>query len=75
MDVKVPGDLIYVLGETRDELGGSEYYDLYGHVGLKVPRLNVEIRKKTITPPCNRPSARAWFPRPTGFIGADWESI
>jgi phosphoribosylformylglycinamidine synthase II len=39
MDVKVPGDLIYVFGETKDELGGSEYYDLLGHLGLKVPRL------------------------------------
>ncbi|MFH0786364.1 MAG: phosphoribosylformylglycinamidine synthase subunit PurS [Pseudomonadota bacterium] len=38
LDVKVPGDLIYVLGETRDELGGSEYYDLLGQVGLNVPR-------------------------------------
>jgi phosphoribosylformylglycinamidine synthase len=38
LDIKVPGDLIYVLGETRDELGGSEYYDLLGYVGLHVPR-------------------------------------
>jgi len=40
IDLKVPGDLIYVLGETRDESGGSEYYDLLGYVGLNVPRLN-----------------------------------
>jgi len=26
MEAKCPGDLVYVLGETRDELGGSEYY-------------------------------------------------
>ncbi len=39
MDFKAPGDLIYVLGETRDELGGSEYYDLLGYMGLHVPRL------------------------------------
>lgn len=26
MDVKAAGDLVYVLGETRKELGGSEYY-------------------------------------------------
>ena len=25
MDVKAPGDGVYVLGETRDEMGGSEY--------------------------------------------------
>ncbi len=38
MDFKAPGDLIYVLGITRDELGGSEYYDLFGYLGLNVPR-------------------------------------
>ena len=26
MDAKSAGDLVYVLGETRDELGGSEYF-------------------------------------------------
>ena len=26
MEFKVPGDLLYVLGETRDELGAGEYY-------------------------------------------------
>jgi phosphoribosylformylglycinamidine synthase subunit PurSL len=46
MDVKIPGDLIYLLGETRDELGGSEYYDLLNYVGLHVPRLNGHIEKK-----------------------------
>ncbi|MBW1710657.1 MAG: phosphoribosylformylglycinamidine synthase, partial [Deltaproteobacteria bacterium] len=38
MDFKAPGDLIYVLGVTRDELGGSEYYDLLGYLGLNVPQ-------------------------------------
>lgn len=41
MDVKQPGDIVYVLGETRDELGGSEYYQLMGEVGLKVPWVDV----------------------------------
>ena len=36
-DLKAPGDLIYILGETRAELGGSEFYELMGHVGLSVP--------------------------------------
>lgn len=27
MDLKEPGDIVYVLGETKDELGGSEYSD------------------------------------------------
>ncbi|NJC87484.1 MAG: phosphoribosylformylglycinamidine synthase, partial [Desulfuromonas sp.] len=37
MDAKTPGDLVYLLGVTRDELGGSEYYALRGHTGRNVP--------------------------------------
>jgi phosphoribosylformylglycinamidine synthase len=37
MDVKRPGDAVYVLGETHDELGGSEYLALSGQLGDKVP--------------------------------------
>ncbi|MBW2064280.1 MAG: phosphoribosylformylglycinamidine synthase subunit PurS [Deltaproteobacteria bacterium] len=42
MDAKFPGDLIYVIGKTRNELGASEYYQLMGEVGLNVPRVSVE---------------------------------
>jgi len=41
MDAKYPGDLVYVLGETRDELGGSEYYQMMGEIGLHVPWVDV----------------------------------
>jgi phosphoribosylformylglycinamidine synthase II len=45
MDAKVPGDLVYVLGETRNELGGGEYYQLMGEIGLQVPKVDVaEVR-------------------------------
>jgi phosphoribosylformylglycinamidine synthase len=37
LDWKNPGDLIYLVGETRPELGGSEFYQLLGYVGLSVP--------------------------------------
>jgi phosphoribosylformylglycinamidine synthase len=40
MDAKRPGDLVYVLGLTRVELGGSEYYALMGHCGETVPRVD-----------------------------------
>jgi phosphoribosylformylglycinamidine synthase len=30
IDLKFPGDLIYLLGETHDELGGSEYFAMRG---------------------------------------------
>ncbi len=37
MDFKAAGDLVYVLGLTRDERGGSAYYSLLGHLGANVP--------------------------------------
>jgi len=37
MDVKIPGDLVYILGETRDELGASEYYLMMNWIGCNVP--------------------------------------
>jgi len=40
MDSKIPGDLVYILGETGNELGGSEYYEHYGYIGLNVPRVH-----------------------------------
>jgi phosphoribosylformylglycinamidine synthase len=39
MDPKIAGDLVYVLGSTRDELGASEYYDMLGYTGCNVPRV------------------------------------
>jgi len=38
-DFKKVGDVIYVLGTTREELGGSEYYKLYGGIGNNPPEL------------------------------------
>jgi len=40
MDVKKPGDLVYVLGETRNELGGSEYLALRRQLGANVPKVD-----------------------------------
>lgn len=42
MDAKFPGDLVYVLGETKNELGGSEYYQMMGSIGLNVPQVNAK---------------------------------
>ncbi|MFH0913491.1 MAG: phosphoribosylformylglycinamidine synthase subunit PurL, partial [Candidatus Omnitrophota bacterium] len=39
MYVKQSGDLIYLVGLTRDELGGSHYYDISGAIGNNVPRV------------------------------------
>ena len=42
MDSKITGDLVYILGETGNELGGSEYYEHYGYVGLNVPKVHAK---------------------------------
>jgi phosphoribosylformylglycinamidine synthase subunit PurSL len=42
MDAKHPGDLVYLLGLTGDELGGSEYGARLGAVGNRVPKVNGE---------------------------------
>jgi phosphoribosylformylglycinamidine synthase len=42
MEAKLPEDLVYVLGETRNELGGSEYYQMMNHVGLHVPKVDAK---------------------------------
>lgn len=38
MDLKTPGNLLYVVGETREELGGSHYGLISGFVGGQVPK-------------------------------------
>ena len=43
MDVKRDGDLVYLLGETRDELGGSEYYARHDAIGARVPRVDADL--------------------------------
>jgi len=46
MYAKEPGDLIYIVGETREELGGSHYFDLFGAVGNAVPKVNIKQAMK-----------------------------
>jgi phosphoribosylformylglycinamidine synthase len=40
LDLKQPGDLIYLLGKTENDLGGSEFYELLGYIGLNVPQVH-----------------------------------
>ncbi len=39
MDAKAPGHGVYVLGETRNEMGGSEYLALRGQLGVNAPEV------------------------------------
>ncbi len=41
MDAKIAGDLVYVVGETLEELGGSEYFAYLGSPGNTVPSLDI----------------------------------
>jgi len=45
MDFKRPGDLIYILGVTLPELGGSEYFTRFGVVGGEVPKVDARSAK------------------------------
>lgn len=52
IDLKYPGDLVYVLGETKDELGASEYFSMISEearndfLGNRVPRVDAGKNKK-----------------------------
>lgn len=39
IDAKIPGDLVYILGETKEEMGGSEYLEMKGFVGNSIPKV------------------------------------
>ncbi len=46
MDAKKDGDLVYIIGETLSELGGSQYYHKKGFLGNNVPKVNPASAKK-----------------------------
>ncbi len=52
-EFKNAGDLIYLLGDTNDELGASEYFKMLAqkqgtnNIGQKVPEVNLEENLKT----------------------------
>ena len=47
MDLKAPGNLLYIVGKTYAELGGSEYYKLKGFLGKSVPKVRATQARKT----------------------------
>ena len=46
-EFKNAGDVIYLLGETKDELGASEYYKMLRALGNNVPKIDLEKNLKT----------------------------
>ena len=46
MDFKKAGDLIYIVGTTQCELGGSEYFITHGLIGNSVPKVDPQRSKE-----------------------------
>jgi phosphoribosylformylglycinamidine synthase subunit PurSL len=46
LDAKLPEDLVYLLGDTNDELAGSEYFSMIKTNGTSTPYVNIEKNKK-----------------------------
>ncbi len=46
MDCKQSGNLIYIVGATYKELGGSHYFATHGYVGNSVPKVHPEKGKQ-----------------------------
>ncbi len=47
MDAKRPRDIVYVVGETRDEIGASEYLAAKGCIGNNVPKVDAKVARAT----------------------------
>ena len=53
-EIKFEGDLVYVIGETKNELGGSEFYSYLGeketgksYIGNNVPSVDFDVNSLT----------------------------
>ncbi len=46
VDLKGAGNIVYIVGDTYPELGGSEYYKLNGYLGNSVPKLRATKARK-----------------------------
>ncbi|MCX5695704.1 MAG: phosphoribosylformylglycinamidine synthase subunit PurL [Candidatus Omnitrophica bacterium] len=57
MYAKDAGNLVYVVGQTYQELGGSHYYDLSGAIGNSVPKVKVK-KAKALFDSLSRASSR-----------------
>jgi phosphoribosylformylglycinamidine synthase len=42
MDAKRASNLLFIVGETRNELGGSHYYKINDQLGANIPKVDLE---------------------------------
>jgi len=47
MDAKRPGNLLFIVGQTKNELGGSHYYKIHNRLGANVPTVDLEKAPQT----------------------------
>jgi len=52
MDVKKAGNLLFIAGETKNELGGSHYYKINDQLGANVPKVDLETGPKIAAKIC-----------------------
>jgi phosphoribosylformylglycinamidine synthase len=72
MDAKIDGDLVYSIGETAEELGGSEYFAHLGFVGNSVPGVDtmcVKERYGKMTEAIRHELVASAFPVTHGGLG------
>jgi phosphoribosylformylglycinamidine synthase subunit PurSL len=50
MDLKETGNDLYLIGTTRDELGGSHYHLVSGQAGGAVPRVDLQMAPRIFRP-------------------------
>ena len=46
MDAKKASNLLFAVGETKNELGGSHYYKIHGQLGANVPKVDLKAAPK-----------------------------
>ena len=65
MDLKRPGNLLYLVGTTRDEMGGSHFNAATGLAAGNPPSVDVPLARKTFaaSAPGHLPGNRARVPR------------
>jgi phosphoribosylformylglycinamidine synthase II len=72
MDNKQAGNLVYIIGDTYNEMGGSHYLALHGYIGNSVPRVRPEAGKQlmnALSGAMNKGLVRACHDLSEGGIG------
>ena len=75
MDFKKEGDLIYIVGTTYNELGGSEYFRSMGYLGNDAPKVNPSQAKTTmdnLSKATDKRLVRARHDLSEGGLGVAW---